>query len=129
MFHEFADGWNLQTDTGIQFFMSFQLSIILFSFIIASHFAFSLAYALFGKGSISRRAKHFRCEAESLKFDSTSQWDLKLSSPCKLNLFLRIISRRPNGYHDLASLFQTVSLSDTLYLSKIDGVDEDEIYV
>jgi hypothetical protein len=25
-------------------------------------------------------------------------WDLQLASPCKINLFLRIMGRRPNGY-------------------------------
>ena len=65
----------------------------------------------------------------STAFESL-KWDLQLTSPCKLNLFLRIISRRPNGYHDLASLFQTISLADTLYMSKIDTeAKEDEIYV
>jgi 4-diphosphocytidyl-2-C-methyl-D-erythritol kinase len=42
---------------------------------------------------------------------------LTLLSPAKLNLFLRIVRRRPDGYHDLASLFQTVSLADTLHFS------------
>lgn len=39
---------------------------------------------------------------------------LQLNSPAKLNLFLRIIKRRPDGYHELASLFQTVNLCDIL---------------
>lgn len=39
---------------------------------------------------------------------------MKLRSPAKVNLFLRIIRRRPDGYHELASLFQAVSLFDTL---------------
>jgi hypothetical protein len=25
-------------------------------------------------------------------------WEVKLQSPCKINLFLRILARRPNGY-------------------------------
>ena len=33
-------------------------------------------------------------------------WDLEAFSPSKINLFLRIIRRREDGYHDLASLFQ-----------------------
>ena len=49
-------------------------------------------------------------------------------SPCKLNLFLRILGRRPNGFHDLASLFQAVSLSDTMYFSKLpDSATQDEM--
>ncbi len=45
---------------------------------------------------------------------------LKLISPAKINLFLRIIRRRPDGYHDLASLFQAVSLHDTIDFSLSD---------
>jgi 4-diphosphocytidyl-2-C-methyl-D-erythritol kinase len=41
---------------------------------------------------------------------------IKLFSPAKVNLFLRIIRRRPDGYHDLASLFHTVAFGDTLDL-------------
>ena len=53
---------------------------------------------------------------------------LKLRSPCKLNLFLRILGRRPTGYHDLASLFQTISISDYLYMSKLpEGSKKDEM--
>ena len=41
---------------------------------------------------------------------------LELFSPAKVNLFLRIIRRRPDGYHDLASLFHTVAFGDKLVL-------------
>eukprot|EP00931_Biecheleriopsis_adriatica_P080767 TRINITY_DN54115_c0_g1_i1.p1 TRINITY_DN54115_c0_g1~~TRINITY_DN54115_c0_g1_i1.p1 ORF type:complete len:417 (-),score=113.04 TRINITY_DN54115_c0_g1_i1:52-1302(-) len=39
---------------------------------------------------------------------------VKLFSPAKVNLFLRILRRRPDGYHDLASLFHTVAFGDTM---------------
>jgi len=39
---------------------------------------------------------------------------LQLFSPAKINLFLRIVNKRPDGYHNLSSLFQTVDLRDTL---------------
>ena len=39
---------------------------------------------------------------------------LSLVAPCKINLFLRIMGKREDGFHELASLFQTVSLSDQL---------------
>lgn len=43
-----------------------------------------------------------------------ADYDLELFSPAKVNLFLRIIRRREDGYHELASLFQTVGFGDTL---------------
>lgn len=39
---------------------------------------------------------------------------LQLFSPAKINLFLRIVSKRSDGYHNLSSVFQTISLGDTL---------------
>jgi len=43
-----------------------------------------------------------------------------LFSPCKINLFLRIIRKREDGFHDLASLFQAIGFGDTLELSPLD---------
>lgn len=42
---------------------------------------------------------------------------MKLFSPAKINLFLRVLKKREDGYHELASLFQAVSLGDTLHFS------------
>jgi 4-diphosphocytidyl-2-C-methyl-D-erythritol kinase len=42
---------------------------------------------------------------------------LTLRSPAKVNLFLRILGKRPDGYHELASLFQTVSLFDIIHFT------------
>ncbi|BEQ16421.1 4-(cytidine 5'-diphospho)-2-C-methyl-D-erythritol kinase [Desulfoferula mesophila] len=39
---------------------------------------------------------------------------LTLSAPAKVNLFLRVLGRRPDGYHDLATLMQPLDLADTL---------------
>lgn len=40
---------------------------------------------------------------------------LTLHSPAKINLFLKIVHRRPDGYHELASLFQALSLRDEIH--------------
>lgn len=40
-----------------------------------------------------------------------------LPAPAKVNLFLRVISKRPDGYHELATLMQPVSLYDTVRVS------------
>jgi 4-diphosphocytidyl-2-C-methyl-D-erythritol kinase len=45
---------------------------------------------------------------------------LILNSPAKINLFLRVLSRRPDGYHTLASLLQAISLQDTLHITLAD---------
>jgi len=54
-----------------------------------------------------------------------SDYDLSLFSPCKINLFLRILRKRPDNFHDLASLFQTVGFGDTLHL-KLLPIDNDD---
>ncbi len=39
---------------------------------------------------------------------------MHLFSPAKINLFLRVLRKREDGYHDLASLFQAIDLGDKL---------------
>ncbi|MDF0751865.1 4-(cytidine 5'-diphospho)-2-C-methyl-D-erythritol kinase [Marinobacter sp. 71-i] len=62
---------------------------------------------------------------------------LKLPSPAKLNLFLHILGRRPDGYHELQTLFQFLDYGDTITLTprtdgqivleqSIPGVPDDE---
>ena len=41
---------------------------------------------------------------------------MKINSPAKINLFLHIIGKRPNGYHDIHSLMCGLALYDTLTL-------------
>jgi 4-diphosphocytidyl-2-C-methyl-D-erythritol kinase len=41
-------------------------------------------------------------------------------APAKLNLFLHITGRRPNGYHDLQSVFQLLIWGDTLHFTRRD---------
>ena len=40
---------------------------------------------------------------------------LSLPSPAKLNLFLHITGRRPDGYHDLQTLFQLLDWGDDMF--------------
>jgi 4-diphosphocytidyl-2-C-methyl-D-erythritol kinase len=41
---------------------------------------------------------------------SASSW----SAPAKLNLFLHVLGRRPDGYHDLQTLLQLIDLCDSI---------------
>ncbi len=45
---------------------------------------------------------------------------LCLAAPAKINLYLKIIGRRPDGYHELDSLMQKLALFDRLELSLAD---------
>ncbi|HET7688133.1 MAG TPA: 4-(cytidine 5'-diphospho)-2-C-methyl-D-erythritol kinase, partial [Candidatus Macondimonas sp.] len=37
-------------------------------------------------------------------------------APAKLNLFLHVLGRRPDGYHDLQTLFQFVAFGDEVFI-------------
>lgn len=44
-----------------------------------------------------------------------------LKSHAKLNLYLRVRARRPDGYHDIETVFERISLCDTVSLSTVKG--------
>ncbi len=44
-----------------------------------------------------------------------------IRTPAKVNLFLEVLARRPDGYHDLATLMIAVSLYDTLEIRRVAG--------
>jgi len=69
-----------------------------------------IAFALAAKCAGSRRPRtQLRATAAA-----AAGTVMELFSPAKVNLFLRIIRKREDGYHDLASLFHTVSFGDKL---------------
>lgn len=41
----------------------------------------------------------------------------RLRALAKINLDLRVLSRRPDGYHELRTIFQTISLADSLQIA------------
>jgi len=47
-----------------------------------------------------------------------SDSELLIGAPAKINLYLRVLGKRPDGYHDIDSLFQAVSLFDRLRFRK-----------
>ena len=52
-----------------------------------------------------------------------SRMKLTCPAPAKLNLFLHVVGRRPDGYHLLQTLFRFIDLHDTLHFSlREDGV-------
>lgn len=43
---------------------------------------------------------------------------IRLRSPAKLNLILKVLEKRPDGYHNLSTLFEKISLWDTISFKK-----------
>jgi len=44
------------------------------------------------------------------------------AAPAKLNLFLEVLARRPDGYHELDSVFAAIDLHDTVELTPADEI-------
>ena len=77
----------------------------------------------------SSRLRTAVTDADSTSPLQSDTGTMVLFSPCKINLFLRIIRKRDDGFHDLASLFQAIGFGDTLELTPLpisNGVEKDE---
>lgn len=44
---------------------------------------------------------------------------IELSAPAKVNLLLKVLNKRKDGYHNLLTLFERISLADRIKISKI----------
>ena len=58
-------------------------------------------------------SKDISPETKSLEIKS-----LEIKSYAKINLTLDILGKRPNGYHEIKSIFQAINLYDSLLISK-----------
>lgn len=57
---------------------------------------------------------HHICATHTMPFQALYD----LPAPAKLNLFLHIVGRRPDGYHLLESVFTLIDWADTLHLER-----------
>ena len=46
---------------------------------------------------------------------------LTLAAPAKINLILKVISRRTDGYHELETIMHTISLADQIHVGTTPG--------
>jgi 4-diphosphocytidyl-2-C-methyl-D-erythritol kinase len=53
--------------------------------------------------------------------DTNPMHRLRLAAPAKLNLYLEVIGRRSDGFHELETVFQTIGLADEVEVAVRDG--------
>ena len=46
---------------------------------------------------------------------------MKIRSFAKINLGIEVLGTRPDGYHDILTLFQSIDLADVLDISELPG--------
>ena len=44
--------------------------------------------------------------------------EITLKSPAKINLGLRVLGKRDDGYHEIETMMQMIKLSDTVVIKK-----------
>ena len=47
---------------------------------------------------------------------------LTINAPAKINLTLEVLRKRPDGFHEIRSVLQTIDLCDTLYIASGQGI-------
>ena len=48
---------------------------------------------------------------------------ITISAPAKINLTLEVLGKRPDGYHEVRSVIQTISLADSLSFEMSDRLE------
>ena len=46
---------------------------------------------------------------------------ITLRPPAKINLYLKVLRKRPDGYHDIETVFERIDLCDELVLKPLSG--------
>jgi len=49
--------------------------------------------------------------------------EIKLRANAKINLFLEVLDKRPDGYHNIETIFQSIDLNDTLAFRKAESIN------
>jgi len=86
----------------------------------------SVSAFVVGRSNVGLSSRVHSAAADTEVAASSDTETLSLFSPCKINLFLRIIRKREDGFHDLASLFQAIGFGDSLDLTPIPEGSADE---
>jgi 4-diphosphocytidyl-2-C-methyl-D-erythritol kinase len=52
-----------------------------------------------------------------MEVSSVSTW-LRVDTPAKLNLFLEVLGKRPDGFHEIETLMTAISIYDTIFVTE-----------
>jgi len=58
-----------------------------------------------------------------------SEDSLVIGAPAKLNLYLKVLGKRLDGFHEIDSIFQAVSLFDRIRFTRVDDSNDPEISI
>lgn len=72
------------------------------------------------RGMLANRERGSAVDRSGSLF-SPSGKTLSLFSPAKINLSLFVLRKRPDGFHEIATLMQTVSLGDVIHMEKVEA--------
>ena len=61
--------------------------------------------------------------------DSAATAEIRIAAPAKINLYLHVVGRRDNGYHDLDSLVMFATEGDSLAISARPGAEAPELVI
>ena len=56
------------------------------------------------------------------------EWETEVNSPAKINLHLDIKPRRPDGFHDIISVFHKIDLYDKIRISSLKNTDDCRVH-
>ena len=45
---------------------------------------------------------------------------IRIKTPAKINLHLRVVGKRPDGYHELETVFQAIDIKDEIVITMVD---------
>ena len=52
------------------------------------------------------------------------QKEIRILAPAKVNLGLKVLPRREDGFHNIESIFQTIDIKDLLEITVLEGFGE-----
>ncbi len=66
---------------------------------------------------------HVNCMDSQYEYTDMSS-HIRIDAPAKVNLYLKILAKRPDGYHEIVTIFERIDLVDTISIVRMDrGID------